>query len=195
MILPIHSFPNPPTHHTPNSPFVTLLIVLFPLLVRLAAMVTRTLQSWHAVFPVPYVSGLTDTPRDTVVTGGRQTGWGRSHVLTGERTQRGAVGEDLRLLADVGDFHFGCVGDLGTIPNSILTSTVNKWRSFGLKDDFHTCTFPNSILISTVNRNKLVLVKSMSSHMHTIWHYILGILKMRDCQSTNYKSTMRILHF
>lgn len=126
MILPIHSFPNPPTHHTPNSPFVTLLIVLFPLLVRLAAMVTRTLQSWHAVFPVPYVSGLTDTPRDTVVTGGGQTGWGSSHVLTGERTQRGAVGEDLCLLADVGDFHFGCVGDLGTIPNSVLTSTVNK---------------------------------------------------------------------
>lgn len=126
MILPTLSFPNPPNNHTSDSPFVTLLIVLFPLLVRLAAMVTRTLQSWHAVFPVPYVSGLTDTPRDTVVTGGGQTGWGRSHVLTGERTQRGAVGEDLRLLADVGDFHFGCVGDLGTIPNSILTSTVNK---------------------------------------------------------------------
>lgn len=126
MILPTHSFPNPPNNHTSDSPFVTLLIVLLPLLVRLAAMVTRTLQSWHAVFPVPYVSGLTDTPRDTVVTGGRQTGWGRSHVLTGERTQRGAVGEDLRLLADVGDFHFGCVRDLGTIPNSVLTSTVNK---------------------------------------------------------------------
>lgn len=31
--------------------------------------------------------------------------------------------------------------------------------------------------------------------MHTIPHYILGILKMRDCQSTTYKSTMGILHF
>lgn len=97
-------------------------------------MVTWTLQSRHAIFPVPNVSGLTDTPRDTVVTGGRQTGRGRSDVLAGEWTQRGAVGEDLPLPADVGDFHFGCVGDLGTIPHSILTSTVKKKKSFGLKD-------------------------------------------------------------
>lgn len=31
--------------------------------------------------------------------------------------------------------------------------------------------------------------------MHTIRHYILWILKMRDCQSTTYKSTMGILYF
>lgn len=31
--------------------------------------------------------------------------------------------------------------------------------------------------------------------MHTMRQYILGILKMRDCQSTTYKSTMCILHF
>lgn len=130
MILPIHSFHPPPP---PHSPFVTLLIVLLPLLVWLAAMVTWTLQSRHAIFPVPNVSGLTDTPRDTVVTSGRQTGRGRSDILAGEWTQRGAVGEDLPLPADVGDFHFGCVGDLGTIPHSILTSTVKKNTKFWFK--------------------------------------------------------------
>lgn len=122
-------------------------------------MVTWTLQSRHAVFPVPNVSGLTNTSRYTVISSGRQTGRGRSDVLTSEWTQRSAVGEDLRFFADVRDFHFGCVGDLGTIPNSILTSTVN--------------------------RNKSVLDKSMSSHMCTIHHCILGIQQMRNRQSTN----------
>lgn len=162
MILPIHSF-HTHTHTPPYSPFVTLLIVLLPLLVWLAAMVTWTLQSRHAVFPVPNVSGLTNTSRYTVISSGRQTGRGRSDVLTSEWTQRSAVGEDLRFFADVRDFHFGCVGDLGTIPNSVLTSTVN--------------------------RNKSVLDKSMSSHMCTIHHCILGIQQMRNCQSTIYKST------
>lgn len=162
MILPIHSF-HTHTHTPPYSPFVTLLIVLLPLLVWLAAMVTWTLQSRHAVFPVPNVSGLTNTSRYTVISSGRQTGRGRSDVLTSEWTQRSAVGEDLRFFADVRDFHFGCVGDLGTIPNSVLTSTVN--------------------------RNKSVLDKSMSSHMCTIHHCILGIQRMRNCQSTIHKST------
>lgn len=159
IILPIHSFHTPPHH----SPFITLLIVLLSLLVWLAAMVTWTLQSRHAVFPVPNVSGLTNTSRYTVISSGRQTGRGRSDVLTSEWTQRSAVGEDLHFFADVRDFHFGCVGDLGTIPNSVLTSTVN--------------------------RNKSVLDKSMSSHMYTIHHCILGIQRMRNCQSTIHKST------